>query len=135
MVACVTVTSCVNFLLLLGSTSPGLFSESWRALFLPCPWPAPAFVLDLFVWDWFFGMSRGIPGLDQSAAAALWPPSRGWRIAARDRAEVSGEELDLGGDGALGVVALVEVEVVERVAVDLAAFAEAGGRLVDDLRR
>lgn len=57
MVACVTVTSCVNFLLLLVSSSPELFAESWRALFLPCRWPAPAFVLDNFVWDWFFGVS------------------------------------------------------------------------------
>lgn len=57
MVACVTVTSCVNFLLLLVSSSPGLFSDSWRGLFLPCRWPAPAFVLDNFVWDWFFGIS------------------------------------------------------------------------------
>jgi hypothetical protein len=57
MVACVTVTSCINFLLLVVSSSPDLFSESWRALFLPCRWPAPAFVLDNFVWDWFFGVS------------------------------------------------------------------------------
>jgi len=57
MVACVSVTSCINFLLLLVSVAPDLFSESWRALFLPCRWPAPAFVLDNFVWDWFFGVS------------------------------------------------------------------------------
>jgi len=57
MIACVTVTSCINFLLLLVSSRPSLFSESWRALFLPCKWPAPAFVLDNFVWDWFFGIS------------------------------------------------------------------------------
>ncbi|MHA6524101.1 hypothetical protein [Tessaracoccus sp. G1721] len=57
MVACVTVTSCVNVLLLLVSSSPELFDESWRALFLPYRWPAPAFVLDNFVWDWFFGVS------------------------------------------------------------------------------
>jgi hypothetical protein len=57
MIACVAVTSCVNFLLLVVSSQPGLFSESWRALFLPCKWPAPAFVLDNFVWDWFFGLS------------------------------------------------------------------------------
>ena len=57
MVACVTVTSCVNFLLLLVSSSPELFAESWRALFLPCRWPTPAFLLDNFVWDWFFGVS------------------------------------------------------------------------------
>ncbi|MDR3576858.1 MAG: hypothetical protein P4L50_23580 [Anaerolineaceae bacterium] len=57
MIACVAVTSCINFLLLLVSSQPNLFSESWRALFLPCKWPAPAFVLDNFVWDWFFGMS------------------------------------------------------------------------------
>jgi hypothetical protein len=57
MIACVTVTSCVNFLLLMVSSQPNLFSESWQALFLPCRWPAPAFVLDNFVWDWFFGIS------------------------------------------------------------------------------
>ncbi|HEY3312272.1 MAG TPA: hypothetical protein VGK00_11590 [Anaerolineales bacterium] len=57
MIACVAITSCVNFLLLLVSSQPNLFSEAWRALFLPCRWPAPAFVLDNFVWDWFFGIS------------------------------------------------------------------------------
>jgi hypothetical protein len=57
MIACVTVTSCVNFLLLIVSSQPHLFTESWRALFLPCRWPVPAFVLDNFVWDWFFGLS------------------------------------------------------------------------------
>jgi hypothetical protein len=57
MIACVAVTSCINFLLLLVSSQPNLFSESWRALFLPCKWPAPAFILDNFVWDWFFGIS------------------------------------------------------------------------------
>ena len=57
MIACVTITSCINFLLLLVSSQPDLFSESWRALFLPCKWPVPAFVLDNFVWDWFFGIS------------------------------------------------------------------------------
>ncbi len=57
MISCVTVTSCINFFLLLVSSQPDLFSESWRALFLPCKWPAPAFILDNFVWDWFFGIS------------------------------------------------------------------------------
>lgn len=57
MIACVSITSCINFLLLVVSNHPDLFSESWRALFLPCKWPAPAFVLDNFVWDWFFGIS------------------------------------------------------------------------------
>jgi len=57
MIACVTVTSCVNFLLLMVSSAPELFAESWRGLFLPCRWPAPAFVLDNFVWDWFFGVA------------------------------------------------------------------------------
>jgi hypothetical protein len=57
MIACVAVTSCINFLLLFVSSQPNLFTESWRALFLPCKWPAPAFVLDNFVWDWFFGIS------------------------------------------------------------------------------
>ncbi len=57
MIACVAVTSCINFLLLLVSSQPDLFSESWRALFLPTKWPVPAFILDNFVWDWFFGVS------------------------------------------------------------------------------
>lgn len=57
MIACVAITSCINFLLLIVSSQPNLFSESWRALFLPCKWPVPAFVLDNFVWDWFFGIS------------------------------------------------------------------------------
>jgi hypothetical protein len=57
MIACVAVTSCVNFSLLVVSSQPHLFSESVRALFLPCKWPTPAFVLDNFVWDWFFGIS------------------------------------------------------------------------------
>ena len=57
MIACVTITSCINFFLLLVSSQPDLFSESWRALFLPCKWPVPAFILDNFVWDWFFGIS------------------------------------------------------------------------------
>lgn len=57
MLACVTITTCINFLLLMVSSQPSLFSEAWRALFLPCRWPVPAFVLDNFVWDWFFGLS------------------------------------------------------------------------------
>ncbi len=57
MIACVAITSCINFMLLLVSSQPELFSESWRAVFLPCKWPVPAFILDNFVWDWFFGIS------------------------------------------------------------------------------
>jgi hypothetical protein len=57
MIACVAITSCINFMLLFVSSRPELFSESWRSLFLPCTWPAPAFILDNFVWDWFFGIS------------------------------------------------------------------------------
>jgi hypothetical protein len=57
MIACVAITSCINFSLLLVSSQPDLFSGSWRSLFLPCKWPAPAFILDNFVWDWFFGIS------------------------------------------------------------------------------
>ena len=57
MIACVAITSCINFMLLLVSSRPELFSESWRGVFLPCKWPVPAFILDNFVWDWFFGIS------------------------------------------------------------------------------
>jgi hypothetical protein len=57
MIACVAITSCVNFMLLVVSSRPDLFSDSWRVLFVPTRWPAPAFILDNFVWDWFFGIS------------------------------------------------------------------------------
>jgi hypothetical protein len=57
MIMCVAITSCINFSLLFVSSQPQLFSESVRALFLPCRWPIPAFILDNFVWDWFFGIS------------------------------------------------------------------------------
>jgi hypothetical protein len=57
MIACVTITSCINFLLFMVSSQPDLFSAAWRSLFLPCKWPAPAFILDNFIWDWFFGIS------------------------------------------------------------------------------
>jgi hypothetical protein len=57
MALCVAVTSCINFSLLVVNSQPGLFTESWRSLFVPCKWPAPAFILDNFVWDWFFGIA------------------------------------------------------------------------------
>ncbi len=57
MIACIAITSCNNFMLLVVSQQPNLFSESFQALFLPCKWPAPVFILDNFVWDWFFGVS------------------------------------------------------------------------------
>ncbi len=57
MALCVAVTSCINFSLLVVNSQPGLFTESWRSLFVPCKWPAPAFILDNFVWDWFSGIS------------------------------------------------------------------------------
>ena len=44
-------------MLLIVSKQPNLFSESFQALFLPCKWPTPVFILDNFVWDWFFGVS------------------------------------------------------------------------------
>lgn len=57
MIACIAITSCNNFMLLIVSKQPNLFSESFQALFLPCKWPTPVFILDNFVWDWFFGVS------------------------------------------------------------------------------
>jgi hypothetical protein len=57
MIACIAITSCNNFMLLIVSKQPNLFSESFQSLFLPCKWPTPVFVLDNFVWDWFFGVS------------------------------------------------------------------------------
>jgi hypothetical protein len=57
MALCVAATSCINFSLLVVNSQPGLFTESWRSLFVPARWPAPAFILDNFVWDWFFGIA------------------------------------------------------------------------------
>jgi len=57
MALCMAITSCINFSLLMVNSQPNLFAESWRSLFLPCKWPAPAFILDNFVWDWFSGLS------------------------------------------------------------------------------
>jgi hypothetical protein len=57
MIACIAITSCINYFLLMVSSQPQMFSEAWRSLFLPCRWPVPAFMLDNFVWDWFFGIS------------------------------------------------------------------------------
>src|SRR5512138_649819 len=57
MALCVIITTCINFSLLVVNTQPGLFTQSFRSVFVPTTWPAPAFVLDNFVWDWFFGIS------------------------------------------------------------------------------
>jgi hypothetical protein len=57
MLACIAITTCINFMLLVVNSQPELFSVAWRALFVPTKWPAPAFILDNFVWDWFFGIS------------------------------------------------------------------------------
>ena len=57
MALCVGLTSCINFLLLVTNSRPDLFTEGWRSVFLPCKWPTPAFILDNFVWDWFFGIA------------------------------------------------------------------------------
>ncbi len=57
MALCVAITSCINFSLLVVNSQPDLFTESWRSLFVPAKWPAPAFILDNFVWDWFSGIA------------------------------------------------------------------------------
>src|SRR5512138_3376173 len=57
MALCVIITTCINFSLLVVNTQPGLFTQSFRSVFVPTTWPAPAFILDNFVWDWFFGLA------------------------------------------------------------------------------
>ena len=50
-------TSTVNFGLLVSSHQAIAESSPWLLLFLPFKWPALAYALDVFAWDWFFGLS------------------------------------------------------------------------------
>jgi hypothetical protein len=51
------LTSTVNFALLTVKHQSLAVSSPWLSLFLPYKWPAVAYALDLFAWDWFFALS------------------------------------------------------------------------------
>lgn len=57
MILLVVTTSSVNFPLLTVSRQAVANSSPWLSLFLPYKWPAVAYALDLFAWDWFFALS------------------------------------------------------------------------------
>jgi hypothetical protein len=131
MIACVAITSCNNFMLLVVSKQPNLFSASFQALFLPCKWPTPVFVLDNFVWDWFFGVSmllispifggsllknilRGV----LIASGVLCILGLAWMAISPDQAVIIG----ILGWGAAGPIAfLLLAKVFERIPVKLTA--------------
>lgn len=48
------ITSSVNFALLIASYQ---VDAPWLSLFLPYKWPAVAYAMDIFAWDWFFALS------------------------------------------------------------------------------
>jgi hypothetical protein len=50
-------TSSVNFALLIVSRQVVAKSSLWLSLFLPYKWPAAAYAMDLFAWEWFFALS------------------------------------------------------------------------------
>ncbi len=51
------ITSSVNFVLLIVSYQADAFGAPWLSLFLPYKWPAVAYAMDIFAWDWFFALS------------------------------------------------------------------------------
>jgi hypothetical protein len=50
-------TSAVNFALLTVGRQADAAQSPWLSLFLPYKWPAAAYALDIFAWDWFFALS------------------------------------------------------------------------------
>ncbi len=51
------LTSGVNFTLLIVNHLGNAAGAPWLPLFLPYKWPAVAYALDIFAWDWFFALS------------------------------------------------------------------------------
>jgi len=131
MIACIAITSCNNFMLLIVSKQPNLFSESFQALFLPCKWPTPVFILDNFVWDWFFGISMLLisPIFDGSTlktflriilitSGVLCVLGLAWIAISPDQAVIIG----ILGWGAAGPIAfLLLAKVFERIPVKITA--------------
>lgn len=57
MILLAAITSSVNFAVLVVSSQSDFSGASWLPLFLPYKWPAVAYALDIFAWDWFYALS------------------------------------------------------------------------------
>ena len=53
----VGITSSVNFAVLIVSSQADFAGAPWLSLFLPYKWPAVAYAVDVFAWDWFYALS------------------------------------------------------------------------------
>lgn len=51
------ITSSVNFAVLLVSNHAEVAEAPWLSLFLPYQWPAVAYAMDIYAWDWFYALS------------------------------------------------------------------------------
>jgi hypothetical protein len=51
------ITSSVNFAVLIVSSQADFAGAPWLPLFLPYKWPAVAYAMDIFAWDWFYALS------------------------------------------------------------------------------
>ena len=51
------ITSSVNFAVLIVSSQADFAGAPWLPLFLPYKWPAVAYAMDVFAWDWFYALS------------------------------------------------------------------------------
>ena len=51
------ITSSVNFTVLLVSNHAEVAEAPWLSLFLPYQWPAVAYAMDIYAWDWFYALS------------------------------------------------------------------------------
>ena len=57
MILLAAITSSVNFAVLVVSSQSDFAGAPWLPLFLPYKWPAVAYALDIFAWDWFYALS------------------------------------------------------------------------------
>ncbi|MFC1975855.1 hypothetical protein ACFLXQ_05615 [Chloroflexota bacterium] len=51
------ITSSVNFVVLIVSSQADFAGAPWLPLFLPYKWPAVAYVMEIFAWNWFYALS------------------------------------------------------------------------------
>ena len=51
------ITSSVNFAVLIASQQTAPAGAPWLPLFLPYRWPAVAYAMDIFAWDWFYALA------------------------------------------------------------------------------
>lgn len=51
------ITSSVNFAVLIVSSQADVSGAPWLSMFLPYKWPAVAYAMDVFAWDWFYALA------------------------------------------------------------------------------